>query len=98
MKFRFYIEILNLTVTGYCHLNMYDKYSLEAAVKNSDWVLRYEDNSDNVSIYLDKITSKKQCFTVRLDQDSNVIVENEQKRSVEVYDYYNTEVRRSIMV
>ena len=23
MKFRFYIEILNLTVTGYCHLNMY---------------------------------------------------------------------------
>ena len=75
-----------------------NKYSLEAAVKNSDWVLRYEDNSDNVSIYLDKITSNKQCFTVRLDQDSNVIVENEQKRSVEVYDYYNTEVRRSIMV
>ena len=75
-----------------------NKYSLNAAIKNSDWVLRYEDNSDNVSIYLDKITSNKQCFTVRLDQGSNVIVENEQKRSVEVYDYYNTEVRRSIMV
>merc|ERR1719436_738813 len=76
-----------------------NQYSLDALMKNSGgWVLRYDDNNDNVSVYLDKIGHHQQCFTLRLNQDNNIEVENPQKRSVVVYDYYNTSVRRSIMV
>merc|ERR1719450_172715 len=81
--------------TGY----LANQYSLNALMKNSSgWVLRYDNNDDNISVYLDKIGHNQQCFTLRLEKDNNIEVENPQKRSVIAYDYYNTSVRRSIMV
>ena len=38
MKSRFYIEILNLTVTGYCHLNMYDSDGYCHGYKDPDHI------------------------------------------------------------
>jgi hypothetical protein len=76
-----------------------NKYSMQSALENNDHsgVLRFDDNTDNLSVYLNKIDHEKRCFSITLDK-SEVEIENPQKRSVVVYDYYNTSVRRSIMI
>lgn len=76
-----------------------NEYSMTALLENNEnsGVLRIDDNTDNVSVYLDKIDATERCFSLALNVNE-VIVENQQKRSVVVYDYYDTSVRKSITV
>jgi len=68
------------------------------SIIKSTGILKYEIEKDQVNIYLDKISSDKTCFEIEMIKDDNFEVENQQKRTVLVYDYYDSRIRRSILV
>ena len=61
-------------------------------------ILRYEIDNDKVQVYFDKFDSIKRCFSFEINAEKGISVENMQKRTVIAYDYYDSEVRKSITI